>query len=43
MRVGDGRDFSVLALGPAAAVLAGNAAGGDDANAVFTRHGVLSA
>ena len=43
MRVGDGGYFSVFALGPAAAVLAGNAARGDDANAVFGRHRVLSA
>ena len=43
MRVGDGRNFSVLALGPTAAVLAGNAAGGNDADAIFSRHGILSA
>ena len=37
--VGDGGDLGVLALGPAAAVLAGDAAGGDDADAVFGCHG----
>ena len=39
VRVGDGGDFGVLAFGPAAAVLAGDAARGDDADAVFGCHG----